>query len=77
MIKVSAKVETSIVEVSAIMIAAGTAGLTAVAALPKEIQIPAAAVCAGLVTAGTTLLGVWHKFVNVLQETQAANTPSG
>jgi hypothetical protein len=67
-IKISEKAETALVEVSSVLIAAGSAGAVLVAQLPAEYQVMGGAVCGALVTAGTTILAVWHKFVNVLKE---------
>lgn len=73
-ITLEAKVETALVEVSAVMVAAGSAGLVAVGNLPVSLQVPAAGVCATLISVGGSILGVWHKFVNVAQTTIAADT---
>jgi len=73
-IKLSAKAESTLVSISAIMIAAGSAGLTAVDVLPSQYKVVGAAICGGLVTAGTTILAVWHKFVNVANAVKSANT---
>ena len=67
-IKVSEKVETTLVEISAGLIAAGSAGLVIVAQLPDQYKAVGGAVCGALTTAGVTLLAVWHKFVNVYAE---------
>jgi len=73
-ITLEAKVETALVEVSAVMVAAGSAGLVAVANLPAGLQVPAAGVCATLISVGGSILGIWHKFVNVAQTTIAQDT---
>lgn len=73
-ITLEAKVETALVEVSAVMVATGSAGLVAVTNLPVGLQVPAAGVCATLISVGGSILGVWHKFVNVAQTTIAQDT---
>lgn len=70
-ITLEAKVETALVEVSAVMVAAGSAGLVAVGNLPVSLQVPAAGVCATLISLGGSVLAIWHKFVNVAQATNA------
>lgn len=73
-ITLEAKVETALVEVSAVMVAAGSAGLVAVGDLPPSLQVPAAGVCATLISVGGSVLAVWHKFVNVAQATITQDT---
>ena len=66
-ISISQKAETALVEVSAGLIAAGTAGMTAVGSMPAQYQALGASVCGGLITIGGSIIAVWHKFVNVFQ----------
>ena len=69
-INVKESIETKVVEVGAVLIASGSAGYTLVAQLPPDYQVLGGAICGALVTAGVTILAVWHKFVNVLKETK-------
>ena len=73
-IELSQKVETLMVEASAVLVAAGASGLVAVPMLPAQYQVAATAFCALLTGVGTTMLGVWHKFVNTLNATVTAQT---
>ena len=73
-IAIKESVETKLVEISAGLIAAGSAGYVVVDSLPPEYKVPAAAVCGALITAGGVLLGIWHKFVNVYKEKVAENS---
>ena len=70
-INLEPKIESALVAVSAGLTAAGTAGLTAIglfgSMIPDSIKIPSAVVCSGLLTAGASILTIWHKFVNVYQ----------
>ncbi len=81
-INLSQKAETVLVEVSAGLIAAGTAGMTAVSSMPIQYQALGASVCGGLIAIGGSMIAVWHKFVNVFQtqvstqtQSQTATTP--
>jgi succinate dehydrogenase/fumarate reductase flavoprotein subunit len=73
-ITLETKVETTLVEASAVIVAAGTAGLVAVNSLPASLQVPASAVCATLISVGGSILAVWHKFVNVATTQIQTNT---
>ena len=82
-ISLSQKAETALVEVSAGLIAAGTAGMTAVSSMPVQYQALGASICGGLITIGGSMVAVWHKFVNVFQmqessqaQTQTTATPT-
>jgi hypothetical protein len=75
-IQLEAKVETTLVEVSATMTAIGAAGLVAVPSLPAEYQAPVTAALGVIAGIGTTMLAVWHKFVNVATATPAPTTPA-
>ena len=66
-INLSQKAETALVEVSAGLVAAGTAGMTAVSSMPVQYQALGASICGGLITIGGSMIAVWHKFVNVFQ----------
>ena len=73
-IKLSEKAETAIVEVSAVLVAVGSAGLVAVPSLPLELQAPVTAALGVVSGIGVTMLAVWHKFVNVLAEKTTQGT---
>ena len=75
-INLSQKAETVLVEVSAGLIAAGTAGMTAVSSMPVQYQALGASVCGGLITIGGSMIAVWHKFVNVFQAQVTSQTQS-
>lgn len=58
------------------MLAVGTSGSLVVQALPTEYQPIGYAVCGGLISASATILAVWHKFINTLQDaTKPATQP--
>jgi hypothetical protein len=75
-IQLEAKIETVLVEVSAGMFAAGMAGLVAVPMIPDPYKAPVTAIFGALAGIGTTMLAVWHKFVNVFETTKKAEQPT-
>ncbi len=75
-INLSQKAETALVEVSAGLIASGTAGMTAVSSMPIQYQALGASICGALITIGGSMVAVWHKFVNVFQTQVSSQTQS-
>ena len=62
------KVETKLVEASAAMIAAGTAGVGVCVQLPEPYRTPAIAACGTIAGIGASIIGFWHKFVNIRKQ---------
>lgn len=73
-IELETKVETALVEVSAVLIGVGTTGIAYAPQLPKEISAPLTIFFSASVTLGISILGIWHKFVNVVKANLPAQT---
>lgn len=74
-ISLEPKIEARLVEVSAAFIAAGACGLTVSPNVPFQYQPLVLAVSGALTAIGSTMLAVWHKFVNVYTEQVKQNAP--
>jgi hypothetical protein len=70
-IPMATKTETTLVKIGAGFVAAGSSLIVAVAYMPEEIKIPAAAVGASLGSIGGAILTIWDKYVNAQQTKQA------